>query len=165
MELEPPPAKFDPALEMGIGPAPIGFFDPLGFAKDKDEAGFRKLRSAELKHGRVAMMASVGAIFQHYVRFPIFEHADGTFKAAVTPAGFGGTVFLFASCSLLELAWRERPDSRWAGDYGDPLGVNMMSEDMRNKEVNNGRMAMISCLAIFVAEMASGKDAMQQFGL
>eukprot|EP00929_Paragymnodinium_shiwhaense_P078398 TRINITY_DN4061_c1_g1_i1.p1 TRINITY_DN4061_c1_g1~~TRINITY_DN4061_c1_g1_i1.p1 ORF type:complete len:284 (+),score=86.97 TRINITY_DN4061_c1_g1_i1:47-898(+) len=161
----PPPPVFDPSKEMGIGPAPVGFFDPLGFCKDKDEEGFRKLRSAELKHGRVAMMASIGAVFQHFVKLPGFESAKGTFGAIWNPAGSMGFYFLCAVCSVVELAWRERPDSRWAGDYGDPLNVNMMSDEMRNKEVNNGRMAMISVLGIFLAEVATGKDAMQQFGL
>jgi len=161
----PAPPVFDPSKEMGIGPAPIGFFDPLGFSKDKDEKGFRELRCAELKHGRVAMMASVGAVFQHFVKFPGFENVKGTFGAVLQPAGTLGFVGIFVLSSVLELAWREDPNSKWAGDYGDPLKVNMMSEEMRNKEVNNGRMAMISCLAIWLAEVVSGKDAMEQFGL
>jgi len=159
------PPVFDPSKEMGIGPPPIGFFDPLGFSKGKDEKGFRELRCAELKHGRVAMMASVGAVFQHFVKFPGFENVKGTFGAVLQPAGTLGFVGVFVLSSVLELAWREDPNSKWAGDYGDPLNVNMMSDEMRNKEVNNGRMAMISCLAIWLAEVVSGKDAMEQFGL
>eukprot|EP00929_Paragymnodinium_shiwhaense_P093456 TRINITY_DN5361_c0_g1_i1.p1 TRINITY_DN5361_c0_g1~~TRINITY_DN5361_c0_g1_i1.p1 ORF type:complete len:272 (-),score=72.44 TRINITY_DN5361_c0_g1_i1:263-1078(-) len=163
-ETIPPLPTFDASKEMGIGPAPIGFFDPLGFAKDADEQEFRKLRSAELKHGRVAMMASVGAVFQHFVKLPGFENVKGTFGAINNPAGTFGFFGIVAVSSVVELAWRERPNSRWAGDYGDPLGVNMMSDEMRNKEVNNGRMAMISVLAIWLAEVASGKDAIEQFG-
>ena len=34
--------------------APLGFFDPLGVMKDKDEAEFTRLRALELKHGRIA---------------------------------------------------------------------------------------------------------------
>merc|ERR1719222_1659892 len=44
--------------------APVGFFDPLGFTSVGDEKGFRKLRASELKHGRVAMMASIGLVGQ-----------------------------------------------------------------------------------------------------
>merc|ERR1719164_405752 len=111
------------------------------------------------------MMASVGAVFQHFVKFPGFENVKGTFGALTQPAGFLGFFCIFASCSILELAWRERPNSRWAGDYNDPFGLKMYDDEMRNKEVNNGRMAMISCLGIWLAEVASGKDAMEQFGL
>merc|ERR1719188_2372038 len=56
-EYVPPP--FEPAEQVGAM-APLGYFDPLGFTKTGDEEGFRKMREAELKHGRVAMMASVG---------------------------------------------------------------------------------------------------------
>eukprot|EP00411_Alexandrium_monilatum_P062987 CAMPEP_0175528344 /NCGR_PEP_ID=MMETSP0096-20121207/20593_1 /TAXON_ID=311494 /ORGANISM="Alexandrium monilatum, Strain CCMP3105" /LENGTH=175 /DNA_ID=CAMNT_0016831023 /DNA_START=49 /DNA_END=572 /DNA_ORIENTATION=+ len=71
-EAPPPPPPFDPAKQIGAM-APVGFFDPLGFSKVGDEEGFRNLRAAELKHGRVAMMAAVGAVAQHYIKFPGFE--------------------------------------------------------------------------------------------
>ena len=54
---------FDPSRELGAM-EPMGFFDPAGFAKDKDEAGFKKLRSAELRHGRAAMMGALGLAVQ-----------------------------------------------------------------------------------------------------
>merc|ERR1712232_2917 len=73
---------FSPANEIGAM-APLGYFDPLGFAKDADEAGFKNLRAAEIKHGRVAMMAAVGAVAQSLFRFPGFEDVKGTFTAAV----------------------------------------------------------------------------------
>ena len=67
---------------------------------------------------------------------------------------------------LLELAWREDPSGeKEPGNYGDPFGVQMYNDEMRMKELNNGRMAMISVLGIFAAECATGKDAIQQFGL
>jgi hypothetical protein len=39
--------------------APTGFFDPLGLSKNIDESELRKWREAELKHGRVAMLAGM----------------------------------------------------------------------------------------------------------
>ena len=47
----------------GIQP-PVGFFDPLGFAADADDATLAWYRHAELKHGRVAMLAFVGFCVQ-----------------------------------------------------------------------------------------------------
>jgi hypothetical protein len=41
----------------------IGFFDPLGLSKDKDEETLSWYRAAELKHGRVCMLASLGLLF------------------------------------------------------------------------------------------------------
>ena len=40
--------------------APMGFFDPLGFAEKADEKTLKRYREAEVTHGRVAMLAVVG---------------------------------------------------------------------------------------------------------
>ena len=40
--------------------APMGFFDPLGFAEKADEPTLRRYREAEVTHGRVAMLATLG---------------------------------------------------------------------------------------------------------
>eukprot|EP00929_Paragymnodinium_shiwhaense_P110718 TRINITY_DN7792_c0_g1_i1.p1 TRINITY_DN7792_c0_g1~~TRINITY_DN7792_c0_g1_i1.p1 ORF type:complete len:324 (-),score=105.16 TRINITY_DN7792_c0_g1_i1:492-1463(-) len=143
--------------------APLGYFDPLGFAKEGDEAGFKNLRAAELKHGRVAMMAAVGALAQSTFRFPGFEDVKGT----VTALGGGdsvlyGTAALFVVSGVLEQIWKEQPGKE-AGNFGDPVGLNQYTEEMRIKEINNGRMAMVSVLGIFAAELATGKDALSQF--
>ena len=50
--LLPPAAPFDPAQQVGAM-APLGFFDPLGFSKKGDKAGFNNLQASEIKHGRV----------------------------------------------------------------------------------------------------------------
>jgi len=51
------------------------------------------------------------------------------------------------------------------GNFGNPLGFGAYSEDMRNKELNNGRMAMLSVLGIVAAQLTTGQDAIQQLGL
>ncbi|CAE8622662.1 unnamed protein product [Polarella glacialis] len=65
--------KFDPAHQVGVT-APLGYFDPVGICEKGDKVGFRRLRAAEIKHGRVAMMACLGSLVQHYLRFPGFEN-------------------------------------------------------------------------------------------
>merc|ERR1719359_1817476 len=84
--------------------------------------------------------------------------------AAFDPVGFGGFFFIFLVSGYFELAWRQE-DWREAGNYGNPFGVDMYTTDMRNREISNGRFAMICVLGIFAAELATGKDAIQQFGL
>merc|ERR1719190_85842 len=103
-------------------------------------------------------MASIGAVGQHFIRFPGFESTKGTFGAAVTGEGVLGMTVILVLSAILELAWREDP-SKEPGNFGNPFGVDMYNEDMRNKEISNGRMAMISVLGIFAAEIATGKDA------
>jgi len=161
-EEAPAPPPFAPSEQVGAV-APLGFFDPLNFTKVGDEEGFRKLRASELKHGRVAMMASIGLVVQHFIKFPGFEKAPAGFKAMVTGEGVLGFTAIVVMCAVLELAWREDKNKE-PGNFGDPFGVNMYTDEMRNKEISNGRFAMICVLGIFAAEIATGKDAIQQFG-
>ena len=42
--------------------APLGFFDPLGFTEGISVGRAKFLREVEIKHGRVAMLASVGFV-------------------------------------------------------------------------------------------------------
>merc|ERR1712137_1434142 len=81
-----------------------------------------------------------------------------------TGEGVLGFTLLVVASAVLELAWIQ-DESKEPGNFGDPFGVNMYNEEMRNKEISNGRMAMISVLGIFAAELATGKDAIEQFGL
>merc|ERR1719264_2335130 len=47
--------------ELGVQ-APVGFWDPLGLANDGNVETFRRRRETEIKHGRVAMLATMGYI-------------------------------------------------------------------------------------------------------
>mmetsp|Transcript_23293 Transcript_23293/g.35299 ORF Transcript_23293/g.35299 Transcript_23293/m.35299 type:complete len:219 (+) Transcript_23293:89-745(+) len=54
---------------LGVDPGPLGFFDPLGLAKDTK--GFPRRRAVEIKHGRIAMLAFVGMLVQELgITFP-----------------------------------------------------------------------------------------------
>merc|ERR1719229_1587258 len=116
-------ASFDPAVQLGAM-APLNYWDPAGFCKKGDESGFRTFRAAELKHGRVAMMAAVGAVAQHYIKFPGFENVPSGLAAVLTPPGSYGMVALFVLAGALELGvWTEDP-SKEPGNFGDPVGLN-----------------------------------------
>jgi len=52
------PAKFCAGLPGAL--SPLGEFDPLGFSKDLSLQEIKRYREAEVTHGRVAMMATVG---------------------------------------------------------------------------------------------------------
>jgi len=169
----PPPPPFDPSKQIGVT-APLGYFDPLGFCKVGDYAGFHKLRCAELKHGRVAMLAAAGTVFAHYVKFPGFEKTPAGLAALLDPAAVVGfNTFIFPLVGFLEIIYWKDDVNKEPGNFGDPAGwagsgirnLGSYSDEMRNKELNNGRMAMFSILGIIMAELATGKDGMQQFGL
>merc|ERR1711904_126594 len=62
----PPVAKWSIEKDMPAGiSGPFGLFDPAGFS-DNSPQRLKYFREAELKHGRVAMLAAFG--------FPIAEH-------------------------------------------------------------------------------------------
>ena len=161
-EAPPPPPPFDPSKQVGAL-APLGFFDPLGFCKMGDEEGFRNLRAAELKHARVAMMASLGAVVQPAIKFPGFDDVPAGLGAVTTVLGGGGFVVLFGISGFLETqVWTEDPKKE-PGNFGDPVGLGMYDVDMRNKELNNGRLAMFTAMGLILAELVSGKSGFGQF--
>lgn len=152
---------WDPAFAIGAM-EPLGYFDPVGFTTN--EPTFRKLRTAEIKHGRVAMMAALGAVVQHYVRFPGFQGVPSGLAAVNTSPGKEGAVALFLLCGALELGLWTEDEEKEPGNFGDPLGLNQYTDDMRAREINNGRFAMFAVIGIISAELLTGKDAVQQLG-
>jgi hypothetical protein len=152
---------FDPAVQEGVT-EPLGFFDPLGFTKGKDEAGFRNLRVAEIKHGRVAMMASLGMVMPHFWKAPGFQDVPSGIGAVFTSEGGAGFAALVFGAGLHELVLWKDDASKDAGDFGDPFKFGEQINVDRNYEINNGRMAMFAVLGQIVAELVTGKDAVDQ---
>ena len=163
---------FEPSKQLGAT-EPLGFWDPLGISP-KDEQTFYEYRVCEIKHGRVAMMACIGAVGQHFLRFGWFQKTTWgepmpTGFAAVfsNPAAFG-MIVLTAIAGLLEFTLFKDDMSKGAGNFGDPLRIGQyFTEDMdnmRNRELNNGRFAMFAIMGIIAAEGATGKDAIEQLG-
>merc|ERR1711904_58094 len=164
---------------------PIGFFDPLGFcsADDITEGKIRFYREVELKHGRVGMLAALGFVvgenfhplFGGNIDVPAYlafqETPLQTFWPAVVfaiaiPEIF--SVFTFETPALFAgplakkggMVWSIRSDFE-SGDLGfDPLGLKPTDPAellaMQNKELNNGRLAMIAAAGMIVQELATG---------
>ena len=171
---------FNPINEAGVS-GPLGYFDPLGLAP-KDKRSFKKFKEAELKHGRVAMLAVVGILVGE--KFPFLLGNDIT----------GPAIYHFQQASDVLNAWIpnvvgfilavegfnivkgwESPNETKANsdalaslksDYVngdlkfDPLGLTPKTKDgfkaLRTKELNNGRLAMISAFGLVVQELVSG---------
>merc|ERR1711924_5725 len=79
---------FNVTTEAGVL-APFGepgqkIWDPAGLAKDISPEQFRMYRAAELKHGRVAMLATLGLVAQASgLRFPGLADMPSGIQAAV----------------------------------------------------------------------------------
>merc|ERR1712087_1071312 len=160
--------------------APLGFFDPLGFMDDKSPAEIRIFREAELAHGRVSMIAALGFLVQENFH-PIFPDIGGPAARQldeVLKTENGEAIMLSLLFGIwtteiyrARIGWKDPSDEMQAlrddytpGDIGfDPLGMTSdMSEadllTMRNKELNNGRLAMIAVAGICAQEVVSGTE-------
>jgi Chlorophyll A-B binding protein len=127
-------------------------FDPLGLSEYFD---IKWMRESELKHGRAAMLATVGFVVQQYVTLPgVTPVADSN----LAPSVVGPSPMLQIVFGLGILEWWTNKGNvtmenmfsdpaRVPGNLGfDPLGLgkNGMSEDIQLKELTNGRLAMLA---------------------
>ena len=132
-------------------------FDPLGFS---DMFDMKWLREAEIKHGRVCMLATVGFVTSQFIQFPMYaDMAVEDSNLAPSAVGAGVMLQIVAAAGIEE--WRtnngkitmetmfEDPD-RVPGEIGfDPANfLTKSSEEDLNKlklqEIKNGRLAMLA---------------------
>jgi hypothetical protein len=167
------------ATELKAGQtAPLGFFDPLGFSTDVSPGKLLFFREAEIKHGRVCMFASVGYLYGELFHPFYGEYRGQAYK--LVKGGVGQTdlntfwVVLFCVLAVPELMQifpggkynyyngfgTLKESDRIPGDWGfDPLNLkeNLDFEEMQNKELNNGRLAMMAWAGQIGQELATGK--------
>merc|ERR1712217_713382 len=182
-----PKARFDVTKEVGVC-APFGepgkyVWDPMGETVDMDEDKFRWYRQAEIKHGRVAMIAIAGLLNQGLWRFGAVELASYEGGLGLAPNDFDSIPNGFAAlgsdaapylglvvilAGILEL--RMSDDGREPGNFGDPAGILLASggvgaydDSWRNMEINNGRLAMFGIIGALTAEYVSGLDTYGQW--
>jgi len=162
-EEEPSEPVFDKTKQIGAQD-PLGFWDPLGFCTD--EATFKDLRAKELKHGRAAMMGSVGMLTQSLVQVPGMEGVPKSATAILVGNGMVGGIAVFALIGVLEAAVFVQDENKEPGNFGNPLPwYDDYSDEMRSRELANGRVAMFAAIGQIAAGLYTGKDALQQFGL
>jgi hypothetical protein len=179
MSISVPFLPRNPVLDEFELAADVGF-DPLNLAKDKDTLLF--YRDAELKHARLAMLATLGWV--------VAELFDGRLAAATgTPdllirpdsEGIGlapsllngGLATIPAAYWLIVVGLTGALETQFAkitpqiisegrepGDYGfDPFNLWPADADeqkaMRAREVKNGRLSMIAIVAFAFQEAVS----------
>jgi len=149
---------------------PLGFWDPAGLSKKGNLAVYR---NAELKHGRVCMLAVLGIIVTEEFH-PFFDFwGDGPFVSAAASHfsataqnNFWPAFWVMAAghemATELNGGFNAEPKDRAPGDYGfDPLNLKPTDpaelKIMQNKEINNGRLAMVASAGILVQELITGK--------
>jgi len=154
---------------------PLNWFDPAGFTTDIDKGKLLYYREAEIKHGRICMSGSLG--------FLVAERYHPLFGGDLdVPSVFAGRdvrlntfwVALFLLALGVEAqglkrganwGWprdREFFEDAEPGDIGyDPLGLLPEDpeelEEIQNKEILNGRFAMISLSGMIAEELVTGE--------
>lgn len=137
-------------------------------------------REAELAHSRVAMMGALGYLVQsHFAPIfdmqgaPVIRHLDIVLQSEL--GQLAGTTLLmsifFSEIYRARTGWEEPEtvmrtlrESYMPGDLGfDPLGLKPKDEAgllaMQNKELNNGRLAMIAIAGMTAQELVTGQQA------
>ncbi|CAK0858635.1 unnamed protein product [Prorocentrum cordatum] len=154
--------------ELGVQ-APTGFWDPLGYTNDGSVENFQRRRSTEIKHGRVAMYATMGYIFPEYVRFPGLLSPSAGLKFADVPNGLAalskvpaaGWLQIFLFIGTYEVAYSEKPGEPGnfgKGNFGLFGGVADSAKRTRglNSEIANGRLAMMAIIGMFYQDGLTG---------
>ena len=164
--------------------SPLGFFDPLGFSKNTDLNTVKRLREAEIMHGRVAMMAAVGYLIGESTPTITYgmdvHHTIANNQIPEVP----GTV-LFPFFLAINIAEALRASTGWMepglgplfslrekyypGDIGfDPFGLKPKDgkdfANMQTKELNNGRLAMLAAAGMCAQEQVNGQGILENLG-
>ena len=92
------PSSFDDVQSLPGILNPTGFFDPAGLSNDVSASELKRYREAELTHGRVAMLASLGFLVGESGFTPLFEgkiDGIGINQFWQVPTGFWPVILLF----------------------------------------------------------------------
>jgi len=144
-------------------------FDPLRIS---DYVPMDYLREAEIKHGRICMLAWLGyvSVDMGLRIYPLPPGLEGLTSATAHDASVaqGGMAHIFLSIAFLEMgSWLSvsamlQGSGREPGDFGfDPLGyLKGKSEEEVNKiklqELKNGRLAMLAFSGVVTQSVLTG---------
>jgi len=162
----------------GCAPFPEGV-DAFGFFNGIDAREAQRYADVEITHGRISMLAALGFLVGEQV-----EGSSFLFDSQVTgPAinhfqqvpglfwGLLGASIFTIEASRVQYAWQNPFDADklfllktdyTPGDYQfDPLGLSKGKDaawlnDMKLKEINNGRVAMVAISGMVAQELVNG---------
>lgn len=161
-----------PAALTGELAGDVGF-DPLGFVKSSED--LMNYREAEVKHGRLAMLAAAGwplsevldkKIASAIGMAPLLDASDRVPSilngglGKVSPFYWIGCLAAAAAIDAYGIYRSKNAKDYLPGDFGfDPLGLYPSDEEgkmrMQLAEIKNGRLAMIAITAFAVQEFVS----------
>ncbi|CAE7635768.1 unnamed protein product [Symbiodinium sp. CCMP2456] len=144
-----------------VSKAPVGFWDPAGFTKDGNAENFARRRQTELKHGRIAMLATMGYITPEFSKWPGYLSPTLGIKFADVPNGLAaiskvpisGWTQILLWGAYCETSQDQSPGTPGAaGDFGWKVLTSDDAETKTKKlaaELANGRLAMMAIIGMF----------------
>lgn len=160
-----------PPLEQELGTSPTisritgkenFYFDPLELASDEN---FARFRECELKHGRVAMLATIGMIAPSLVVRGKGE--SWTAINVIKSLTLSQYIQILATCAFLEaFVFVQQDPKDMPGDYATGyFGVRDKGRNERSmiSELENGRLAMLAFVTQVVSEAITKKGILQQW--
>lgn len=134
-------------------------WDPLNLGSN--DTNMDRYTTAEIKHGRISMLACVGYVMPEVFRFPGcegFENGLGAFSSIPTE----GWIQLVAFVSAHEVLIKPRAGGIGPSDFG--FGTEVLEgiseeelERRQTSERNNGRLAMVAIIGLMVQDNMFGK--------
>mmetsp|Transcript_24225 Transcript_24225/g.59097 ORF Transcript_24225/g.59097 Transcript_24225/m.59097 type:complete len:207 (+) Transcript_24225:191-811(+) len=139
-------------------------FDPLELSNYLDQFN---ARTAEIKHGRICMLASIGWLVQEVVQLPGEVHSETHALAAIYKAPIEGWwQIIFVICLVELFTFDKTYNGTTPGDYGfDPLGLGKDSSkiaSLQEAEILNGRLAMIGWTGFLFQQLVTGQGVIEQ---
>eukprot|EP00965_Chrysotila_dentata_P020186 668276-Pleurochrysis_carterae.AAC.6 len=172
--------------------APLGFFDPLGYTKKASPADLKKYaghslpasamlrrfspcfdcvvtsllyRECELKHGRVAMLASMGMVVADFWH-PLYGGGNSANPlVAITQVPKAGLLQILAFIGFMEVMGQlnmQRADYEPGNFLGSGQWETSESwDDYQTRELNNGRLAMFASIGMLAHAALTGKGPLE----
>ena len=137
------PEKLDGSMAGDVG------FDPMGLSEI--QADLKYARWAEIKHGRAAMLAIVGMVWQEYLpHLPGDQFTATDPFEAISKVGLAGNMQVFLTLGAIEFAnfnkyygEGEPGDIGWGSKFLEGKSEDQIMK-ARTQEITHCRLAMIA---------------------
>jgi len=151
------PDKLDGSMPGDMG------FDPMRLSDIQTD--LRYARWAEIKHGRICMLAIVGMLVQQSgIHFPGEAYSNTDIFGAIKSVGWGVNLQIFLTIGVIEASnfYKHYDDETIPGniEWGSSVLTDMSPEDQlwrQEQEIVHGRLAMIAFVGAIIQTLLFDK--------